>query len=72
MIPDLGDGADGRTRVARRALLVNRDGRREPVDGINVGLLHLPKELARVRREALNVASLTFGVDGVEGEARLA
>ena len=71
MVPDLGDRANGRTRVARRALLVNGDRRREPINGINVGLLHLPKELTCVGREALNVASLALGVDRVEGEARL-
>ena len=72
VVPDLSDRADGRTRIAGGALLINGDGWREPVNGVNVGLLHLPEELTCVGREALDIATLTFGVDGVEGEARLA
>ena len=72
VVVDLGDRADGRARVARGGLLVDRDRRREPLDGVDVGLVHLPEELARVRRQRLDVAALALGVDRVEGEARLA
>ena len=72
VVVDLGDGPDGRARVARRALLVDRDGRRQPVDLVDVRLLHLAEELAGVGAQALDVAALALGVDGVEGEARLA
>ena len=72
VVVDLGDGADGGARVARGALLVDRDGRREAVDLVDVGLLHLAEELAGVGAQALDVAALTLGVDGVEGEAGLA
>ena len=72
VVVDLGDGADRRARVARRALLVDRDGRRQPVDLVDVGLLHLAEELAGVGAQALDVAALALRVDGVEGEARLA
>ena len=72
VVVDLGDRADRRTRVARGALLVDRDGRRQPVDRVDVGLLHLAEELAGVRAQALDVAALALGVDRVEGEARLA
>ena len=51
VVVDLGDGADGRARIARRALLVDRDGGREPFDVIDVGLLHLAQELAGVGGE---------------------
>ena len=71
VVVDLGDGADGRARVARGRLLVDRDRRREPVDRVDVGLLHHLQELARVGRERLDVAPLPLGVDRVEGEARL-
>ena len=72
VVVDLGDRADGRARVARRRLLVDRDRRREAVDRVDVGLLHHLQELARVGRERLDVAALALGVDRVEGEARLA
>ena len=72
VVVDLRDRADGRARVVARRLLVDRDGRREAVDLVDVRLVHLAEELARVRRERLDVAALALGVDGVEGKARLA
>ena len=72
VVVDLGHRADRRARVARGRLLVDRDRRREPLDRIDVGLLHQAEELPRVGRERLDVAALPLGVDRVEGEARLA
>jgi hypothetical protein len=72
VIVDLGDGGDGRARVAAGGLLLDRDGGREAVDVLDVRLLHHLEELARVGRKAFDVAALSFGVDGVESEARLA
>ncbi len=72
VVVDLGHGADRRARVARGRLLVDRDRRREPLDRVDVGLLHQPEELARVGGERLDVAALALGVDRVEGKARLA
>ena len=72
VVVDLGDGADRRARVARGRLLVDRDRRREPVDRVDVGLLHHLQELARVGGERLHVTPLAFGVDRVERERRLA
>ena len=72
VVVDLGDRADRRPRVLARALLVDGDRRREPVDLVDVRLLHLAQELAGIRGEALHVAALALGVDGVEGEAGLA
>ncbi len=72
VVVDLGHRADGRARVARGGLLVDRDRRREALDRVDVGLLHLAQELARVGRQRLDVAALALGVDRVEGEARLA
>ena len=69
VVVDLGDRADRRARVARRALLVDRDGRRQAVDLVDVRLLHLAEELAGVGAQALDVAALALGVDRVEGEA---
>ena len=72
VVVDLGDRADGRPRVARRRLLIDRDRRREPLDEVDVGLLHLAEELPRVRRQRLHVSPLPLGVDRVEGERGLA
>ena len=72
VVVDLGDGPDGRSRVARGALLVDRDGRRQAVDLVDVGLLHLTQELARVGAQALDIPPLALGVDGVERQAGLA
>ena len=68
----LGGGAHGGARVLAGGLLVDGHGRRQAVDAVQVGLVHLPQEHARVAGEALHVAALPFGVHGVEGQAGLA
>ena len=72
VVVDLGHRADRRARVARGRLLVDRDRGREPVDRVDVGLLHHLQELPRVGGERLDVAPLPLRVDRVEGERRLA
>ena len=72
VVVDLGDRADRRARVARRRLLVDRDRRRQALDRVHVGLVHLPQELPRVRAERLDITPLALGVDRVERERRLA
>ncbi len=72
VVVDLGHGPDRRARVARSRLLVDRDRRREPLDRVHVRLVHLAEELTRVGGQRLYVATLSLGVDRVEGEARLA
>ena len=72
VVVDLGDRADGRAWVLARRLLVDRDRRRQALDHVDVGLVHLPEELAGVRTQRLDVAALALGVDRVEREARLA
>ncbi len=72
IVVDLGDGADGRARIARGGLLLDGDGRREAVDLVDVRLLHHLQELPRVGGEAFDIAALALGIDGVEGERRLA
>ena len=71
VVVDLGRRADRRARVARARLLLDRDRRRQPLDRVDVGLVHLVEELARVRRQRLDVAALALGVDRVERERRL-
>ena len=72
VVVDLGDRAHRRARVPRGRLLVDRDRRREPFDRVDVGLLHHLEELARVSREAFDVAPLALRIDRVEGQRRLA
>ena len=72
VVVDLGDRPDRRPGVAGRRLLVDRDGRRQPLDEVDVRLVHLAEELAGVRGQRLDVAALALGVDRVEGQRRLA
>ena len=72
VVVHLGDRADGRPRVPAGGLLVDRDGGRQPVDEIHVGLVHLAEELPRVGGQRFHVAALALGEDGVEGQAGLA
>ena len=72
VVVDLGHGADGGARIAARRLLVDGDRGRQALDVVDVGFLHLPEELARVRRQRFDVAALAFGVDRVERERALA
>jgi hypothetical protein len=54
--------------LRRRRLLVDRDRRRQALDEVDVGLVHLAEELAGVGRQRLDVAALALGVDRVERE----
>jgi len=72
MVVDLGHRADRAARGAHRVGLVDRDGRRHAVDPIHRGTVHPVQELARVRRERLDVAPLALGVERVEHERALA
>ena len=72
VVVHLGDGADGRARIARRRLLLDGDGRRQAADRLVLRLVELAEELAGVAAQRLDVAALALGVDGVEGERALA
>ena len=50
IVVDLGHSANGRARIMRRALLIDRNRRREAVDMIHIRLLHAVQELARIGR----------------------
>ena len=72
VVVNFGDGAHRRARVRGGRLLLDGNRRREAVDQIDVGLLHLLEKLARVGRQRLDIAPLPFGVNRVEGKGRLA
>ena len=65
---DFGARADGGTRVVRLDFLFYSDGRRQPFDVVALGLVHAPEKLAGVGRKAFDIATLTFGIEGVEGQ----
>src|SRR5262249_43208948 len=71
VVVDLGDGADGRARVATGRLLLDADRGRQPAQVVHVGLLHLPHELPGVARQRLDVAPLALRVQGAERQRRL-
>ena len=68
VIVNLGDRADGRARIARGGLLLDGNRGRQALDRIDIGLLHQFQELPRIGRQALDIAPLALGIDGVEGE----
>ena len=72
VVVDLGDRAHRRTRIVRGRLLLDGDGRRQPVDVVDIGLVHHRQELPGIGRQRLDVAPLALGVEGVEGERGLA
>ncbi len=69
---NVGHRPDGRPRVVGERLLLDRDDRRQTEDEVDVGLGNLRDEPLGEGRERFHVAPLAFGVDGVEGQARLA
>jgi len=71
VIVDFGRRANRRARVAHAVLLPDGYRRRDPVDAIDVRLLHPLEKLPRVRRQRLDVAPLAFRVNRVEGQRRL-
>src|SRR5260370_9127178 len=64
--------ADSRTRIVCRPFLIDRESRGEAIDMINIWLLHFIQELPRIGRQRLDIAALSFGKNGVKGQATLA
>ena len=68
----IGHRPDRRARVVGQRLLLDRDHRRQAEHEVHVRLGHLRDESLRIARERFHVPALAFGVDRVEGQARLA
>ena len=60
--------ADRRSRRGGAALLLERDGGRQALDGVDVGDAELVEEPARIGRDRLEVATLRLGVERAERE----
>ncbi len=71
VVVDLGRRGHGRARAARQRALADGDRGADAVHLVHPRLLHPLQELPRVRGEALDVAALPLGVQGVEGQAAL-
>ena len=72
IVVNLGEGSYRRTRVRQTSLLLDGDGRRKAIDGIDVRLFHLLQKLTGIRGERLQIPPLPFGVERIESERRLA
>jgi hypothetical protein len=72
VVVEFGDGPDRRAGVVGGVLLVDGDGRREPLDVLDLRLVHLAEKVARVRGQRFDVAALALGVHRLEGERGLA
>ena len=72
VIVELGHRPDRRARRAHGVHLIDGDRGRDAFDPVDLRLVHAVEELARVGRERLDVAPLTFRVHGVERERRFA
>ena len=66
VIVHLGHGAHGRPRGAHRVSLVDGDCRGNAFDAVNLRLVHAVEKLPRIRREGLDIAALTLGIQRVE------
>ncbi len=71
VVVDLRHRADRGAGILRSRPLLDRDRRRETLDRVDVRLLHLLQELARIGGERLDVAPLPLREDRVEGEGGL-
>ncbi len=72
IIIDLRDGAYGGAGIMRCCFLVNGDGRREPLNGIDVGLVQLAEKLPGIGGQRLDISALPFGIDRVKRQRALA
>jgi imidazole glycerol phosphate synthase subunit HisF len=72
VVVELRHRAHRRARGAHRVGLVDGDGRRHAFDCVHRRAVHAVEELARVGAEGLDVTALSFGVQRVEDQRRLA
>ena len=71
-VVDFGRGRDSRAGILDVDLLLDGDGRGNPLDGFDIGFGHAAEELARIGGKAFGETPLPLGKEGVEGEGGLA
>ena len=67
----LGNRADSGARIPRGGFLVNGNRRRQPLNEIHIGLVHLPQELPSIRRQRLHIPPLPLRINRVKRQRRL-
>ena len=72
IVVDFGDRRDGAAGTGRSRFLVDRQRRRETVDRVDIGPRDLIQKLPGVGRQAVDVLSLAFGKQRVEGQRAFA
>ena len=72
IVVDFRHRADGRARVLGRGLLLDGDRRGQAADMVHIRLAHHVQKLARIGRQAFDIAPLPLGIDGVKGQAGFA
>ena len=71
IVVNLSGRANGRTRILVGGFLFNADDGRQTCNLVDIWPFHAPQKVARIGRESLDIATLTLGKDGVEGQTRL-
>ncbi len=71
MVVELGHRPDRRPGCPDGIVLVYGDGRRDAFDPLYPGSVHTVEELPCIGGKGLEIAALTFGIDGIEGKTRL-
>ncbi len=71
VVVNLGDRPQRAPRIGRPGPLVDRHGRRQPLDRVNVGPLKLVEELPGIARKALEIPALAFGINRVKSQRAL-
>ena len=72
MIVDFRHRTHGGSGVAIGCFLVDRDGRRQSLDVLHVGLFHLSQKHSGIGGKRFHISALSLGKNRIEGEGGLA
>ena len=68
---NLGHGRNRRPGIPRTGTLLDRNGRAEALDGIDLRLFQLIQKLPGIGRQGLHITTLPLGIESVESQRRL-